>query len=367
MHGERVRERERQVAIDPWYESLLERDRDNIARLEGGELIVRGREIPWHQNRHARVKYLLHPMRPETAVSDTMIFVHEIHGHSGMHRHQGGLALYVLEGRGHTIVNGETHDWQAGDLILLPIAPGGLDHQHFNDGGGSASWLALIFWPWLDLLSNQMVQITVSPQWLEHQAARHGDGAANGEALADGPLAAPRGEIRMPRGLARPHDGTLLDQLFARRDAYRAQAAAAHWLVHGRDLPWEVNQQGKMKWYLHPDKTDASIRTLLVQQQEIPPGSRSGRQLHPGGLVHYVLRGRGYTMIDGKRHEWEAGDCVALPRRVFGIDYQHFNADPRRPAQLLCMCPNLFEVFGPDLGARFEQLEAAPEYATAVQ
>ena len=41
-----------------------------------------------------------------------------------MHRHQGGLALFVLDGRGHTIVNGVTHDWEAGDLILLPVAPG---------------------------------------------------------------------------------------------------------------------------------------------------------------------------------------------------------------------------------------------------
>jgi quercetin dioxygenase-like cupin family protein len=356
MQGERVRERARHVEIDPWYESLLERDRLNIERLETGALVVRGEEIPWHQNRHARVKYLLHPMRPETAVADTMIFVHEIYKHSGMHRHQGGLALFVLEGRGHTIVNGETHEWEAGDLILLPVSPGGLDHQHFNDGGGHASWLALIFWPWLDLLSNQMVQVTVSPQWLEYQQA------ANGAGAPDGPLAAPRGEIRMPEGLPRPQDGTLLDALFARRDAYRAQMATAQWMIHGRNLPWELNQQGKMKWYLHPDKMDASIRTLLVNLQVIPPGSRSGRQLHPGGLIHYVLRGHGYTMVDGKRQDWEAGDCIALPRRVFGVDYQHFNADPRRPAQLLCMCPNLFEVFGPDLGARFEQLEAAPEY-----
>ncbi len=356
MQGERTRERERRVEIDPWYEDLLERDRENIARLETGEVVVRGEEIPWHQNRHARVKYLLHPMRTETGVSDTMIFVHEIWKHSGMHRHQGGLALYVLEGRGHTVVNGETHEWEAGDLILLPVAPGGLDHQHFNDGNGTASWLALIFWPWMDLVSNQMVQISVSPQWLEHQEQ------TNGAAAVDGPLAAPRGEIHMPRGLQRPNDGTMLDALFARRDAHRGAMRAAQWLLHGRDQPWEVNQQGRTKWYMHPDKADVALRTMQVYVQEIPPGSRSGRQLHPGGLIHYVLRGNGYTIIDGQRHEWGAGDCIALPRRVFGVDYQHFNADPRRPVQMICMCPNLFDVFGPDLGARFEQLEAAPEY-----
>jgi gentisate 1,2-dioxygenase len=357
MQASRSRERERHVEIDPYYEDLLERDRRNIERLETGEILACGRDIPWQQNRNARVKYLLHPSRPETAVSDTMIFVHEIHRHSGTHRHQGGLALFVLEGRGHTVVDGEAHDWEAGDLVLLPLRPGGVDHQHFNDGTASASWLALIFWPWLDLLSNQMVQVTASPQWLERQAS------SNGETLPTGPFAAPRGEVTWPEGLPRTHDRTLLDALFARRDAYRAMAAAGQMVVRGRDLGWELNQQGKMKWYMHPDKADTVVRNLLVFVQELPPGSRSGRQLHPGGLVHYILRGRGYTMVNGERHDWEAGDCLALPRRVFGVDYQHFNADPRRPAQFICMCPNLFDIFGTDLGARFEQLEAAPDYA----
>jgi gentisate 1,2-dioxygenase len=356
----RSREREREVEIDPFYEDLLERDRRNVQRLETGTIVAHARDIPWQQNRNARVQYLLHPMRPETAVSDTMIFIHEIQRHSGMHRHQGGLALFVLEGRGHTIVNGESHDWEAGDLILLPLAPGGLDHQHFNDGGSSASWLALIFWPWLDLLSSQMVQITASPQWLERRAA------ANGEALEDGPFAAPRGEIVVPQGLPRPNDGTLMDSLFARRDSYRAMAAAGQMVVHGSDLPWEINQQGKMKWYMHPDKSDTVVRNLLIFLHEVPPGSRSGRQLHPGGLVHYVLRGSGYTMVGDERHDWETGDVIALPRRTFGVEYQHFNADPRRPAQFICMCPNLFDIFGTDLGSRFEQFEVAPEYAASV-
>src|SRR5262249_60626165 len=100
MHGGRVRERERRVEIDPWYEDLLERDRRNIERLETGEVVAHGQDIPWHQNRNARVQDLLHPMRPETAGSDTMIFVHEISRPSAMHRRQGGLAIFVLQGRG---------------------------------------------------------------------------------------------------------------------------------------------------------------------------------------------------------------------------------------------------------------------------
>ena len=166
MHGERVRERQRHVEIDPWYEDLLERDRRNIERLETGEVVVHADDIPWHQNRHARVKYLLHPMRPETAVSDTMIFVHEIHKHSGMHRHQGGLALFVLDGRGHTVVNGVAHEWEAGDLILLPIKPGGCEHQHFNRYADKpCKWIAFIYKPLHDEVASYIEQREPAPEY----------------------------------------------------------------------------------------------------------------------------------------------------------------------------------------------------------
>jgi gentisate 1,2-dioxygenase len=352
---ERIREREPEpesVTIDPYYEDLLEADRNNIDRLEKGAIVTHARDYPWHQNRNARVKYLLHPARPETAVSDTLIFVHEIRKHSGMHRHQGGLAIFVLEGKGHTLANGVPHEWEAGDLLLLPLVPGGIDHQHFNDGEGRARWLALIFWPWMDLLANQMVQVSMSPEWADVHS-----GDARAEVLAQ-----PRGDVTLQVGLPRAEDGTLLDALFRRRDEYRAMSATGELVVRGHDLAWESNQQGRTRWYLHPDKRDAVIRNLLVAVQEIPPGSRTGRQLHPGGLVHYVLEGHGFTVVNGTRHAWEAGDCIALPRRPMGLEFQHFNADPDRPAQLVAMLPNLLDPFGADLGARFEQLEVAPEY-----
>jgi gentisate 1,2-dioxygenase len=41
---------------------------------------------------------------------------------------------------------------------------------------------------------------------------------------------------------------------------------------------------------------------------------------HQGGLVIYVLEGegaegRGYTILDDERYEWEAGDVMTLPLR----------------------------------------------------
>jgi gentisate 1,2-dioxygenase len=130
-------------------------------------------------------------------------------------------------------------------------------------------------------------------------------------------------------------------------------------IVRGDGLLWEINSQGKMRWYLHPAKKDTCIRSLVIYVQEIEPGGHSGKQASPGGIVHYMLEGKGYVLVNGKKHSWSRGDCVGLPILARPVEYQFFNTDKRRPARFIAATPNLFEVLGVDMGTRFEQLEPA--------
>ncbi len=127
-------------------------------------------------------------------------------------------------------------------------------------------------------------------------------------------------------------------------------------------MPWEINRHGKMQWYLHPSLVDRALRTVMFYRHEIPGGSRSGRQLCQGSIIFYVLKGRGYTTVDGVRHAWKAGDIINLPIREEGVIYQHFNLDPVEPALLAACEPNLVDVLGVDKGCGFEELESAPEF-----
>jgi mannose-6-phosphate isomerase-like protein (cupin superfamily) len=154
----------------------------------------------------------------------------------------------------------------------------------------------------------------------------------------------------------------LLEALFKRRDIERERLAKSTKVVDGEKLPLENNRMGLYKWYLHPDKQDVAIRTILLWVQEIPPNSRSGKQKHQGGRVHYVLEGRGYTEIDGVKYEWEKGDMILLPIRPRGVVFQHFNTDPENRARLIAAEPNWFDALGVDLGSGFEQLENSPDY-----
>jgi len=134
---------------------------------EVGQVVIRGRDISWEQNRQGLIKHYLHPLNwDELAVPYWLVFIHEIGNHSGRHRHQGGLGLFVLEGKGYTVVDGTRYDWEKGDLVILPMKPDGCEHQHFNLEPDKASqWLALIFTPYFDAVGNDLEQRVEAPDW----------------------------------------------------------------------------------------------------------------------------------------------------------------------------------------------------------
>ena len=153
----------------------------------------------------------------------------------------------------------------------------------------------------------------------------------------------------------------LLESLLQKRDNQREQLKKARMVVRGAELEPERNRMGWFTWYTHPDMENLASRSLLFYVQEIPPGGRSGMQLHQGGRVHVVWEGKGYTTVDGVRHHWETGDLIMLPVKPEGTTHQHFNLDPDKPAKLLVAEPNLFDALGVDLGSGFEQTADAPD------
>ena len=113
-------------------------------------------------------------------------------------------------------------------------------------------------------------------------------------------------------------------------------------------------QQGKLKWFVHPD-IETGGRQVWAYLQEIPPHSRSGKHLHVAEEQVLVIEGNGYDMHDGERWNWQAGEFICIPRMTA---HQHFNSGDSR-VLLLCAMPSPFVDVG--LGG-IEQLEDAPEF-----
>jgi len=151
------------------------------------------------------------------------------------------------------------------------------------------------------------------------------------------------------------------DEILKLRDEQRAQRKNGLMVIKGSELPQEINRQGLMRWYLHPSITDTVLNTHIFFEQEIPPGSRSGRLKFQGGQILFIVEGRGHTMLDGVKHAWEAGDVVNLPCKRDGIVVQHFN-DGDQVAVFMAVEPNLFAATSVDRGCGFHQLEQSPDY-----
>lgn len=152
----------------------------------------------------------------------------------------------------------------------------------------------------------------------------------------------------------------LWNELIELRDTQRRQQASGLQVIKERDLPLEKNSMGYMRWYMHPGIKDTVLNTLIFFQQEIPPGSRSGRLRFQGGQVIMILEGRGYTVIDGVKHAWKAGDVLNLPLRSDGITVQHFNTDTDLTAKFVAAEPNWVDCVGVDRGCGFDVLPEAP-------
>lgn len=158
-------EAEQIVPIDPDYIEPIKRAKQQTETARTGKKLIKGKSIPFTVNPMAiRRSYSSDYMKGLTN-NNWILFVHEIRTHSGRHTHQGGLTLFVLKGKGYTVVDGRRFDWQEGDLICLPIKKGGVEHQHFNVDNRPSRWLAFILDPYHKLLGRQYDMKEDNPFW----------------------------------------------------------------------------------------------------------------------------------------------------------------------------------------------------------
>jgi Cupin domain len=153
----------------------------------------------------------------------------------------------------------------------------------------------------------------------------------------------------------------LWDSITRRALEERDRARHGRTTVRRDELEHEDTPFGRLRWYLHNDLTTPVTRAIYFCELEIPAGSRSGRLRHQGGIVHLVVEGRGYTVLDDERHEWEKRDVIGIPVRPEGVVFQHFN-DGTGPVRMVISWPNFDSALGAEAGVALEVLDPAPEY-----
>jgi mannose-6-phosphate isomerase-like protein (cupin superfamily) len=169
---ERTREREREPPFKSSYEMSIAADKAFAERQLTGRVLVRMEDAALNLTRQGLLRtYLSVHSVTDTPLRHWSVFSHEVRTKSGKHRHQGGVIIYVIDGRGYSVVNGERLDWKKGDLVLLPMHPQGVEHQHFNsDPEKPALWIAFIYNPIRDYVASEMTQTEVSQEYAEQES-----------------------------------------------------------------------------------------------------------------------------------------------------------------------------------------------------
>jgi mannose-6-phosphate isomerase-like protein (cupin superfamily) len=164
---ERTRSRERERPAQSAYEVAVQYDKERAERQMLGRVVLRLEDCPQEQTRQGLLRPYLDPfLITDTPLKHWAVFTHEIRTQSGKHRHQGGLIIYVIAGRGYSVVDGERVDWEKGDLVLLPLRKDGVEHQHFNsDPAKPALWIAFIHFPIRDYVASEMTQIETAADY----------------------------------------------------------------------------------------------------------------------------------------------------------------------------------------------------------
>lgn len=58
---------------------------------------------------------------------------------------------------------------------------------------------------------------------------------------------------------------------------------------------------------------DLPMRTINIHLSELLPGKSSRMHKHHNEAVIFIWEGKGYSIVQGKRYDWEAGDALYVP------------------------------------------------------
>jgi gentisate 1,2-dioxygenase len=127
-------DRSEELAKHNFFDELMAL-RDQKRERSKGLFIVKGSEIPLESNRHGLMQWYMHPNISDVSLNTKIFYVQHIPAgsKSGRQHHPGGKIFYFWQGRGHTVLDGVSYSWVAGELVQLPLRREGVTYQHFND------------------------------------------------------------------------------------------------------------------------------------------------------------------------------------------------------------------------------------------
>ncbi|MFI6741810.1 cupin domain-containing protein [Nonomuraea sp. NPDC050451] len=225
------------------------------------------------------------------------------------HRHQAAALRFVLEGTGAwTIVDGQKLKVGPRDFA---ITPNGTWHEHGNESADTPC-------VWQDGLDIPLVNALDAPFYEVHPDLYQAPGEVVGSSLLT------YGGNLLPYGLekwSRPYSPLFAFPWEPTYQALRNLAASSE------GSPYD----GVIMEYANPITGGSVMPTMSAHIQLFRPGQHTAAHRHTGSVVYTVAKGRGHSVIAGRRFDWSEGDIFCVPSWAW---HEHANADTSEDACL---------------------------------
>jgi quercetin dioxygenase-like cupin family protein len=201
------------------------------------------------------------------------------------HRHTVEAVIHVLQGHGHSIIDGVRYDWAPGDFISVPMFSW---HRHLNTGNEDFIYLAATTGPLSLALGLAVYEDERHP---DYWVFGHKSESAMKSLI---PGADDSTRIRIDEFAGREPLSSM-DALYRTHLSFSGgeekRRRSSKVLVKGCAMEFEKTPMGRVRYIVDP-KTGFLMRVLGTLLAEISPGKRSGAHRHMYEEVNYIISGR---------------------------------------------------------------------------
>ncbi len=207
------------------------------------------------------------------------------------HRHTPGAIRFVTQGSGvWTTVNGDACDMAEGDLVLTPSWTW---HDHNSTSDEPMLWFDGLDLPMIEALD--AIFFEPHPEFSQPVGQEHNQSEQR-YGTSDRRLAVPGRTL--PTG---PTPSPLLIYRWADTDRELTRLAA------------ERDEAMTSLEFTHVETGGSVLPTLSCSMHRLAADRPTRPMRRAGNHVYVVFRGRGHSVVDGKRMDWEQGDIFVVP------------------------------------------------------
>lgn len=277
------------------------------------EHVLRSVSLVTPEKAGRRVIYLDNPGRRDVAAAVGWLYSGLQVMHPGevasAHAHSASALRFIMEGSGaYTIVDGHKMTLGANDFVLTP---NGTWHEHgVSEDGSPCIWQDGLDIPLVNALEANFY--VVHPEL--HQAVGH--------PVNDMPASWGNPALR-------PH-GAEWSKRYS--PCFKYEWAPTYDALSRYGAVTDGSRfDGVMMDYTNPLTGGPVMQTIGASMQMLRPGEATRAHRHTGSVLYQCARGRGHSIINGRRFDWQERDIFCVPSWAW---HEHANASDSEDACL---------------------------------